>query len=175
MSGILCKHALNVFNTKDIFDLPSKYILNRWTKYAKREFFVEKHGIEKENLTTQVARISRKATSIALKCSLFKELLDDLENAIDKLDLDADNSILKVQEKDNKVPPVSAYCSSDTLIGKISFRVPHVVKRPKKKRSTTFLEKRKGKKNRSANKDKGVDPKDGKSHALYQLYILYYT
>jgi hypothetical protein len=102
MSGILCKHALNVFNTKDIFDLPSKYILNRWTKYAKREFFVEKHGIEKENLTTQDARISRKLTSIALKCSLSKGLLDDLENAIDKLDLDADNSILKVQEKTMK-------------------------------------------------------------------------
>jgi hypothetical protein len=120
MSDILFKHALKVFNIKDIFDLPSKYILNGWTKYVKREFFVEKHGIKKENLTTQDARISRKATSIALKCSLFKELLDDLENTIDKLDLDADNSILKVQEKDNKVPPVSAYCSSDTLIGKIS-------------------------------------------------------
>ena len=111
MSGILCKHALKVFNKKDIFYLPSKYILNRWTKYAKSRFFVEKHGLEKENLTTQVARISRKATSIALKCSLSKELLDDLENAIDKLDLDADNSILKVQEKDNEVSPVPAYCS----------------------------------------------------------------
>jgi hypothetical protein len=133
--------------------LPSKYILNRWTKYAKREFFVEKHGIEKENLTTQAARISRKATSIVLKCSLSKELLDDLENAIDKLDLDADNSILKVQEKDNEVTPVSAYCSSVTLTGKISFRVTRVVKGPKKKQSITFLEKRKGKKNRSANKD----------------------
>jgi hypothetical protein len=77
----------------------------------KENFFVEKHGIEKENLTTQDACISRKATSIALKCSLSKELLDDLENAIDKLDLDADNSILKVQEKDNEVSPVPAYCS----------------------------------------------------------------
>jgi hypothetical protein len=132
ISSILCKHALKVFNIKDIFDFPSKYILNGWTKYAKREFFVEKHGIEKENLTTQVACISRKATSIALKCSLSKELLDDLENAIDKLDLDVDNSILKVQEKDNEVPLVSAYCSSDTLTC-IIFRVPHVVKGPKKK------------------------------------------
>jgi hypothetical protein len=58
MSGILCKHALKVFNIKDIFILPSKYILNRWPKYAKRQFFVEKHGIEKENLSTQAARIS---------------------------------------------------------------------------------------------------------------------
>jgi nucleotidyltransferase/DNA polymerase involved in DNA repair len=157
--GILCKHALKIFNIKDVFVLPSKYILNRWTKYAKREFFVEKHGINKENLTTQAARISRKATSVALKCSLSKELLDDLEKAIDKLNLDADNAIMNVQEKDNEVPPVSAYCSTDTLTGKISFRVSRVVKGPKKKRSTTSLEKRKGKKNRSASKNKGDDPK----------------
>jgi NCAIR mutase (PurE)-related protein len=86
--------------------LPSQYILNRWTKYAKREISVNKQGTENENLTTQAARISRKATSIALKCSLSKELLDDLEKAIDKLDLDADNSICKVQEKANEVPTV---------------------------------------------------------------------
>jgi hypothetical protein len=76
--------------------LPSQYILNRWTKYAKREFFVESQGTKKKNLTTQAARISRKATFVALKCSLSKELLDYLEKAIDRLDLEADNSISKV-------------------------------------------------------------------------------
>jgi hypothetical protein len=75
MSGILCKHALKIFNVKDVFVLPSKYIMNRWTEYAKREFFVEKHAIDMESLTTQAAGISRKATSVALKCSLSKELL----------------------------------------------------------------------------------------------------
>jgi hypothetical protein len=126
--------------------LPSQYILNRWTKYAKREISVNKQGTENENLTTQAARISRKATSIALKCSLSKELLDDLEKAIDKLDLDADNSICKVQEKANEVPTVFTECCTDTITGKISFRAPPVVKGPKNKRSTTSLEKRKGKK-----------------------------
>jgi hypothetical protein len=58
MLGILCKHALKVFNIKDVFVLPSKYVMNRWTKYAKREFFVEKHAIGKESLTTQAAHIS---------------------------------------------------------------------------------------------------------------------
>jgi hypothetical protein len=61
-------------------------------------------GLRKENLFTQAARISRKMTSIALKCSPSKALLDDLENAIDKLDLDVDNSIIKVQEKANELP-----------------------------------------------------------------------
>jgi hypothetical protein len=110
---------------------------------------------------------------------LSKELFDDLENAIDKLDLDADNSIMKLQEKDNEVPPISAYCSTNTLTGEISFRVPRVVKGLKKKQSTTSLEKRKGKKNRSTNKDKGADPKQTMVRHLpcinyyYILFILY--
>jgi hypothetical protein len=159
MPGILCKHALKIFNIKDVFILPSQYILNRWTKYAKREFFVERQGAKKENLTAQAARISRKATSIALKCSLSKELLDDLEKAIDKLDLEADNSISKLQEKTNEVPPIVTVCSTNTLAGKISFRVPEVVKGPKNKRTVLSLEKRKGKKKKNKSGDnKGIDP-----------------
>nr|XP_015649995.1 protein FAR1-RELATED SEQUENCE 5-like [Oryza sativa Japonica Group] len=34
--GILCKHALRVFNMNEVFTMPSQYILNRWTKYAKK-------------------------------------------------------------------------------------------------------------------------------------------
>jgi hypothetical protein len=70
MLGILCKHALKVFNIKDVFYLTSHYIMKRWTKYVKRGFYVEKYGIGKESLTTQAAHISRKAASIVLKCSL---------------------------------------------------------------------------------------------------------
>ena len=77
--------SIKVFNVNDVFILPSQYILNRWTKYAKRGFYIEKQESEKESLNTRAARISRKATSLALKCSLSKELLDDLENALDKL------------------------------------------------------------------------------------------
>jgi zinc finger SWIM domain-containing protein 3 len=40
--GILCKHALKVFNINDVFVLRPQYILKRWTKYAKREFLVGK-------------------------------------------------------------------------------------------------------------------------------------
>jgi hypothetical protein len=40
--GILCRHALRVFNIIEVFILPSHYILNRWTKYAKREFYCKK-------------------------------------------------------------------------------------------------------------------------------------
>ena len=153
----MCKHALKVFNVNDVFILPSQYILNRWTKYAKRGFCIEKQESEKESLNTHAARISRKATSLALKCSFSKELLDDLDNAIDKLDLEADNSISKMQEKDDEVPLVSADCATDTLCGKISFRIPRVVKGPKNKRGTIYFNKNKVKKKKSGKK-KGTDP-----------------
>ena len=88
--GILCKHALKVFNANDVFILPPQYILNRWSKYAKRGFYIEKQVTDKETLQTLAARVSRKATSVALKCTTSKELLDELEKAIDKLDLEAE-------------------------------------------------------------------------------------
>jgi hypothetical protein len=95
--------------------------------------------------------------SIALKCSLSKELLNDLEKAIDNLVLEADNAIIKAREKANEVPLVSIDCAMDTITGKISFTIPHVVKGLKNKRSTISLERRKGKKKKSGN-DKGIDP-----------------
>jgi hypothetical protein len=42
-------------------------------------------------------------TSVALKGSPSKELLDDLEKAIYKLDLEADNALTKMQEESNEV------------------------------------------------------------------------
>ncbi|KAK3218200.1 hypothetical protein Dsin_012170 [Dipteronia sinensis] len=34
--GILCHHALKVFDFNNLISIPSKYILKRWTKVAKR-------------------------------------------------------------------------------------------------------------------------------------------
>ena len=103
----IVQHALKVFNVNDVFILPPQYIVNSWTKYAKRGFYTEKQGTKKKTLQTHAARVSRKATSVALKCSVSKELLDDLEKAIDKLDSESDDSLNKMQEKSNDVPLVS--------------------------------------------------------------------
>jgi hypothetical protein len=64
MSGILCKYTFKVFNMKDVFVLPSHYMLQRWTIYAKGSFCIDKQGTQKEILNTQAARISQKATSL---------------------------------------------------------------------------------------------------------------
>ena len=97
-------------------------------------------------MKTQAARISRKATSVALKCTRSKQLLDDFKKAIDKLDLEADNTLSKMEEKSSEVPLVSAECATNTINDTISFRVPQVVKGAKCKGQPSPSKKRNGRK-----------------------------
>jgi hypothetical protein len=59
--------------------------------------------MQKENtiLKKGNSRPSRRATSLTLKCSVSKSRLDDLEKAFDKLEMDTDDSLSKMQE--NKI------------------------------------------------------------------------
>ena len=138
-----------------MFNLPPQYIMGRWTKYAKRGFYVDKQESGRESNKTWAARISRMATSTALKCSVSKELLHDLEKGMQNLDLEADAYLNKMKEKSDEVPLVSTI--TDPLKGKISFKTPHVVKTAKQKRLPNVLEKGTGRKRKSAKK-KGTDP-----------------
>ena len=36
--GVLCRHILKVFNLLDVRELPSRYILHRWTKNTEFGF-----------------------------------------------------------------------------------------------------------------------------------------
>lgn len=130
--GILCRHALRVLNINEVFTLPSPYILHRWTKYAKRGLSTKTVESEKETLQTRAARIARKATSTAMKCSVSEELLAKLEEAIDKLDLKADDLLSKKRRaKHDNIPQNTNehVCNNipqntqDILTGNISFRV----------------------------------------------------
>ena len=72
--GILCKHAHKVFTCCNIIILPSQYISNRWTKYAKQEIFTSKLNCN-DSLESMFAHTSRKIISLALKCKTSKEVL----------------------------------------------------------------------------------------------------
>jgi hypothetical protein len=56
------------------------------------------------------------------------------------------------------VPLPSTDCATDVLTGKISFKVPLVVKGPKTKRGIISLEKNKGEKKKSATKKVQTHP-----------------
>lgn len=142
-----------MFNINEVFVLPPQYIIHRWTKYAKRGFICKTQRKEEVTLKVQAARISRKATFVALKCSGDKELLDELEKAIDKLDLEADSTLSQRPRTSPKVPESSNECFGEILKGKVSIRVPSVIKGPRTKRGRSGPEKKGN--NKKAAKRKG--------------------
>jgi hypothetical protein len=79
-----------------------------------------------------------------------------MKKAIDKLDLEADNSLSKIHTKTYEVSQSSSGYVGDILKGKVSIRVPQVIKGPKNKRSKTVLQKKKGKKGNAAKKKGGA-------------------
>jgi len=144
-----------VFNINGVFDLPSQYILNRWTKYAKKDYLLKRGGNENDTLKTYAARLARKATSIALKSSVSRKLLDDLDNALDKLDLEADNTLSQLPLKFVSVSQSSDECVQLPLNDNVSFRVPPI-NLGKKRKQRNVLDKKKGKSaNMLKNKKKG--------------------
>jgi hypothetical protein len=66
----------------------------------QKEGFILIKRSENENLKSYAARLSRMVMSLALKCSVLKPLLDDLEKALQKLDLKEDNSLSNMREND---------------------------------------------------------------------------
>jgi hypothetical protein len=52
------------------------------------------------------------------------ELLEDVEKALDKLNLEVDTSLSKMQEKSNEVPLISNEHDKGMLDSTITFRVP---------------------------------------------------
>jgi hypothetical protein len=170
--GLLCKHALRVFNINEVNTLPSQYILHRWTKYAKRGYSMNNQETTKETLQTRAARISRKATSIALKCSVSEELLIELEKAIDMLDLEADESLSqRGPAKPESVHINSFEPSQDLPNGNISFKAPQAIKGPMVKRAKDALEKKGTKKPKSGTKK----PKSGTKKGIAAPLILSIT
>lgn len=120
-------------------------IRKSWTRRRKDNSIYQKHI---------VARISRKATSGALKGKDSKEVLDYLEKAIDKLLLDVDDSVSQKQDNVSGTtnPHSCTKGDDDILKGKITIRVPPILKGPKSKRSKNVLEKKRKNSSKSAKK-----------------------
>jgi hypothetical protein len=87
------------------------------------------------------------ATSIALKCSVSKTLLEDLDKALLKLDLEADNSLSNMRENEGNI--VLFHPDTDVVNNNVSFRVPQVMKGAKSKRAKNIVEKKTKKKKKS--------------------------
>ncbi|KAL6646750.1 hypothetical protein ACP70R_015444 [Stipagrostis hirtigluma subsp. patula] len=138
--GILCKHALKVFNSCNIVTLPSQYILNRWTKYAKQELLSGKAPSDKGRLEPQFAHISRKMISLALKCKPSDEVLAYLNNGIDKLSCEVDDLLSNLSLDEKGDPGSYLECTDEVAKTRISFGAPIRKKGPMSKRIKDVLE-----------------------------------
>jgi hypothetical protein len=94
-----------------------------------------------------------------LKCSVSKEILDDLERSIDKLDLEADKSLSQRATTHCELPQSCNVHDPEILKGKVSIRAPQVLKGSKNKRAESVLEKKQEKKKKTAKK-KGTTIQD---------------
>jgi hypothetical protein len=159
-----------------VYNLPLQYILSRWTKYAKNGFYIEtKQGSEEGDLNAQAALVSRQATSLALKCSSSKELLDKIQKAMHDLNLEADTYLSERHEKSKEISPIPNECVRDPLNGVISFRIPPVIKGPKETRFKNVLEKNLGKKWKKAAQKEGSGHSDSFCSSVKFILIIYFS
>ena len=152
--------------------MPTQYILHRWTKYAKRGYSSNNQESTKETLQTRAARISRKATSIALKCSISEELLEELEKAIDMLDQEADDSLSQIRPPKPQDVHININDSAEDMTNRnISFKVPPVIKGPMVKRAKDPLEKKVAKKPKTGPKKSKTGTKKGNATPLVFITV----
>ena len=74
--GILCFHALKVLNFMNIFEIPSRYLLKRWTKSAKDSLPVDTPSAgrapDRGTVDSFVGEFMRKALHAAHRCGTKK-------------------------------------------------------------------------------------------------------
>ncbi|XP_020244198.1 protein FAR1-RELATED SEQUENCE 5-like [Asparagus officinalis] len=89
-SGMVCSHVLKVLLHLDIFEIPSEYILKRWTKSAKEESF-DTHqclSIESSNSSSKTLMfnsLSRKIMKLVAEGSTSIELYNLANKKIDQV------------------------------------------------------------------------------------------
>ena len=89
--GILCCHALKVFNILDIKIIPDAYILKRWTREAKNGYVIDSIGKDVHrdvNLKVtqryrrscpRLVRLALRAAEIEEACALVESVTKELE------------------------------------------------------------------------------------------------
>lgn len=90
-SGIICKHILSVFRTKNVLTLPSHYVLKRWTREAKtvEERRVELPDNSRELVSVRYNTLRQEAIKYvedgAKSISIYNVAMDALREAAKKV------------------------------------------------------------------------------------------
>nr|CAD1818216.1 unnamed protein product [Ananas comosus var. bracteatus] len=128
-AGILCFHALKVLNYNNVFNLPHRYILKRWTKFAKygTASCIPQPAVDADGRETPAscyARICQKALLVAIKSSASREALAYVEKGLDILTTEAE-ALLQGEnatnsKSDASQPSITQPSEVDTLGSQIS-------------------------------------------------------
>ncbi|XP_020107117.1 protein FAR1-RELATED SEQUENCE 5-like isoform X3 [Ananas comosus] len=105
-AGFLCSHALKILHENKIYDLQNRYILKRWTNYAKEGSTIACQPMDSmnglETLPSLYTRVSRKALTIAVKSSACREALLYLEENLNKIEKGSEEIIQKARLNEYK-------------------------------------------------------------------------
>ncbi|GMI96113.1 hypothetical protein HRI_003280600 [Hibiscus trionum] len=94
--GILCRHLLAIFHFKDIVEIPSQYILRRWTKEANKGCEIYKNGpsheVDDEKSAAlrslHVCRLVNRLSHFAEKSEkIYKVIVGDLDQIYQKVSM----------------------------------------------------------------------------------------
>ncbi|XP_021758530.1 protein FAR1-RELATED SEQUENCE 6-like [Chenopodium quinoa] len=75
-NGIMCKHIIRVLDLNHVYDIPSKYILDRWRKDILRKHTLVKVAYHDPAETVEVKRYKKKMTAFEAICDVAA-MVDD--------------------------------------------------------------------------------------------------
>ncbi|XP_078157878.1 protein FAR1-RELATED SEQUENCE 9-like isoform X2 [Carex rostrata] len=77
--GLLCPHSLNALNLKSVDRIPDRYMLNRWTKDARRRVY----GIGREQLSNSMAHLEGSMAEMVYRNQAMKYVYNLLLKSCD--------------------------------------------------------------------------------------------
>ena len=89
--GILCCHALKVYESKCVRIVPEQYIMKRWTREARSDVVFDVGGSEiqvdpKQEITRRHRHLLQKMVKLATKASHDKKKFEHVDKIITELD-----------------------------------------------------------------------------------------
>jgi zinc finger SWIM domain-containing protein 3 len=112
--GILCCHALKVFDVLDKKIIPGLYLLKRWTREAKNGYVLDRSGRDVQadvnlDITTRYRRLCPRLVRLASRAADFEEAYVLVERAVNELEKQVEDIAKKSSNVnlDNSIAQVS--------------------------------------------------------------------
>ncbi|KAL0013407.1 hypothetical protein SO802_000476 [Lithocarpus litseifolius] len=149
--GIVCRHMLLIFQVKNIFQIPSHYILQCWTKEANKELksveyrssFEDEHHMSRALRSIHVCQRVSQLSYLAEKSEdIYKMIISDLDHTLKKA-LGMENELLEDKEDDEMDMHHKSGESANivevedcSVIVPLNIKDPHVSQTKGRKKST---------------------------------------